>query len=85
MSPMGMSWPRKISGLQLQTSLSACTDAKGFSGALTNPDARPPTNETPSKCAAGRAFLNATYQLNARRMARVALSRKPRRRAICTM
>jgi hypothetical protein len=35
-SPMGMSWPRKFNGLQLQTSLSARTEAKGFSGALTN-------------------------------------------------
>ena len=31
-----MSWPRKFNGLQLQTFLSAPTEAKGFSGALTN-------------------------------------------------
>ena len=33
--------PKKINGLQLQTSLSARTDAKGISGALTNRDEFP--------------------------------------------
>jgi hypothetical protein len=42
-----MSWPRKINSLQLQTSLSAPTEAKGFSGALTNLGHNQPHKQTP--------------------------------------
>jgi hypothetical protein len=58
---------------------------KAFLAHLQTWDTINPTNKRPPKRLARRAFLNATYQLNARRMARVALSRKSRRRAICTM
>ena len=44
-----MSWPRKFNGLQLQTFLSAPTEAKGFSGALTNLGHNQPHKQTPPK------------------------------------
>ena len=63
-----MSWPRKINGLQLQTSLLALTDAKGISAALTNRRSSSPTKENALQVAAGRALQNKTGQLNARPM-----------------
>ena len=56
-SPKGMSWPRKINGLQLQTSLSAPTEAKGFSGALTNLGHNQPHKQTPPKASSSEGVL----------------------------
>ena len=81
-SPKGMSWPRKINGLQLQTSLSAPTEAKGFSGALTNLGHNQPHKQTPPKASSSEGVLE--RNLSAARGVRheFALSRKASTRRV---
>ena len=82
-SPKGMSWPRKINGLQLQTSLSAPTEAKGFSGALTNLGHNQPHKQTPPKASSSEGVLE--RNLSAERAAYGTSRTQPQASATCDL
>ena len=78
-----MSWPRKINGLQLQTSLSAPTEAKGFSGALTNLGHNQPHKQTPPKASSSEGVFE--RNLSAERAAYGTSRTQPQVSAMCDL